>query len=297
MSAVLAGICCAAVAGGFVVFISGAQRRADSVRVRRRDLRRRAPAFLRGESRRAQRNRTILFVAVGAGVLVWLITGWVVAVVAIPAGTLVARRLLQGSDNKRVIQRLDAMEEWTRSMAGVITVGSGLEQAIMATGRSAPTAIAPEISTLIGRLRARWSTPEALRAFADDLDDITGDLIAAQLVLGAERRGPGLSRVLEDLAESVSEEVRARRDIESDRSKPRATARWVTIIALAVIGLFMLQGSYVAPYGTPLGQVALVFLSAAFLGCLFWMDRSSRLEQPARFIFRRHSKGTEASTS
>jgi hypothetical protein len=52
--------------------------------------------------------------------------------------------------------------------------------------------------------------------------------VAATLILGAHRRGPGLAAVLDDLAGTVAEEVRIRRGIEADRAKPRTTARWVT---------------------------------------------------------------------
>ena len=51
-----------------------------------------------------------------------------------------------------------------------------------------------------------------------------GDLVAANLILGARRRGAGLASVLEGLAESVAADVRARRQVEADRAKPRATA-------------------------------------------------------------------------
>ena len=129
------------------------------------------------------------------------------------------------------------MEEWTRSLSGVLTVGVGLEQALVATLRSTPDPIRPEVTRLVARLRARWATEDALRAFADELDDATGDLIAANLILGARRRGAGLASVLEGLAESVAADVRARREVEADRAKPRATARWVTIITVGVLAV------------------------------------------------------------
>src|SRR3546814_11588197 len=94
------------------------------------------------------------------------------------------------------------MEEWTRSLSGVLTVGIGLEQALVATERSTPSAIRPEVQRLVARLRSRWNTEEAIRAFADELDDATGDLVAANLILAARRRGAGLSRGLDSLAES-----------------------------------------------------------------------------------------------
>ena len=126
--------------------------------------------------------------------------------------------------------------------------------------RCAPprTRSAPRSPRWSSRLRARWATEDALRAFADDLDDATGDVIAANLILGARRRGAGLASVLDGLAESVAADVRARREIEADRAKPRATARWVTIITVGVLAFLAVTGNYVAPYGSPLGQVLLV---------------------------------------
>ena len=176
------------------------------------------------------------------------------------------------------------MEEWTRSLAGVLTVGVGLEQALIATLRSTPTAIRPEVSRLVARLRARWSTEDALRAFADELDDATGDLVAANLILGARRRGAGLASILESLAESVAADVRARRQIEADRAKPRATARWVTIITVSVLAVLALTGSYIEPYGTPLGQALLALLLTLYVLTLVWMRRMATGATLPRFI-------------
>ena len=182
------------------------------------------------------------------------------------------------------IDRLEAMEEWTRSLSGVLTVGIGLEEALVATLRSAPDPIRPEVTRLVARLRARWSTEEALRMFADDLDDATGDLVAANLILGARRRGAGVASVLESLAESVAADVRARRAIEADRAKPRATARWVTLITIGVLAVLALTGSYITPYRTPLGQMILVLLLGGYVATLVWMRRMAAGKPLPRFI-------------
>ena len=50
------------------------------------------------------------------------------------------------------------------------------------------------------------------------------------------------------LAQSVAAEVRVRRQIEADRAKPRATARWITMITLGALALMLLNGEYIAPY-------------------------------------------------
>ena len=233
------------------------------------------------------RTRNLLLIGIAAGIVVALATGWLLAIVVVPLAVAGLPVLLSGSDAALQIARLEAMEEWTRALSGVLTSGVGLEQALIATLRSTPEAIKPEVSRLVSRLRARWTTEDALRAFADELDDATGDLIAASLILGARRRGPGLATVLESLAESVASDVRARRQIEADRAKPRATARWVTIITIGVLVVLAFTGDYVAPYKTPVGQAILAVFLAAYVGVLVWMRRMSAGAPLPRFIGQR----------
>jgi Flp pilus assembly protein TadB len=236
--------------------------------------------------RRALNRRTrILLLAGGAlGLVGWLITGWILALVIAPVAVIGLPVLLSAPPAATQIARLEAMEEWTRSLSGVLTVGIGLEQALVATLRSTPAPIAEEVNRLVTRLRARWDTEKALRAFADELDDATGDLIAANLILGARRRGAGLASVLEGLAESVGADVRARRQVEADRAKPRATARWVTLISASVLVVLALSGTYVEPYRTPVGQVLLVLLLSAYVATLIWMRRMAAGKPLPRFL-------------
>ncbi|NYE38648.1 Flp pilus assembly protein TadB [Nocardioides cavernae] len=236
--------------------------------------------------RRALNRRTrILLLAGGAlGLVGWLITAWILALVIAPVAVIGLPVLLSAPPAATQIARLEAMEEWTRSLSGVLTVGIGLEQALVATLRSTPAPIAEEVNRLVTRLRARWDTEKALRAFADELDDATGDLIAANLILGARRRGAGLASVLEGLAESVGADVRARRQVEADRAKPRATARWVTLISASVLVVLALSGTYVEPYRTPVGQVLLVLLLSAYVATLIWMRRMAAGKPLPRFL-------------
>ncbi|MBF4768624.1 type II secretion system F family protein [Nocardioides agariphilus] len=230
------------------------------------------------------RTRMLLLLGVGLGLLGWAITGWVLALVIAPVAVIGLPALLSAPPAATQINRLEAMEEWTRSLAGVLTVGIGLEQALVATLRSTPASINAEVSRLVARLRARWDTETALRVFADELDDATGDLIAANLILGARRRGAGLASVLEGLAESVAGDVRARRQVEADRAKPRATARWVTLISASVLVVLALSGKYVEPYATAIGQVILVLLLSAYVGTLIWMRRMATGKPLPRFL-------------
>lgn len=232
----------------------------------------------------APRTRMLLLVGLALGLVGWLVTGWVLTLVIAPIAVIGLPVLLTAPPAATQIARLEAMEEWTRSLAGVLTVGIGLEQALVATLRSTPAPISGEVALLVTRLRARWDTEKALRAFADELDDATGDLIAANLILGARRRGAGLASVLEGLAESVGTDVRARRQVEADRAKPRATARWVTLISASVLVVLALSGTYVEPYRTPVGQVLLVLLLSAYVATLIWMRSMAAGKPLPRFL-------------
>lgn len=245
----------------------------------RRLRRRRAPQIDR---------RTMVLAGAGLiiGAFVAAVTGWWLAVLIAPAASAGLPYLLSAPTAGTSIARLEAMEEWTRSLAGVLTAGAGLEQALVATLRSAPEPIRPEITRLASRLRARWSTEDAIRALADDLDDATGDVIAANLLLATRRRGAGLASVLDALAESVAADVRARREVEADRAKPRATARWVTLITIGVLTVLAITGEYVAPYRSGVGQLLLTALLALYVATLLWMRRMATGTPPARFIGR-----------
>ncbi|KQU67963.1 type II secretion system F family protein [Phycicoccus sp. Root101] len=229
-------------------------------------------------------TRLLLAAGAAAGVAVALLTGWIIAIPLVPAAAAGVPILLSAPPSASKIYRLEAMEEWTRSLAGILTAGVGLEQALISTLRSTPEAIRPEVTRLASRLRARWATEDALRAFADELDDTTGDLIAGNLILAARHRGAGVASVLEALAESTAADVAARREIESDRARPRSTARWVTLITISVLGVLALTGDYVRPYGTPIGQLLLVLLLGLYVATLLWMRTMSTGKPLPRFI-------------
>lgn len=223
--------------------------------------------------------------AVVAGLLAWLMTGWPVAAVIVTV-TVWGLPIILATPRTAAasIDRIEALEEWTRRLSDVLVVGVGLEQAITATRRTCPALIETEVSALVARMQARWPTERALRAFADDLDDATGDLVVATLILGARRRGPGLARVLAAVADSVAEDVAMRRRIEAERAKPRTTARAVTLITLAVVAVGSLNGTYLAPYATLLGQLVLMVITVGFIAALAWM-RALTLSPPQPRLF------------
>src|SRR5665647_3431395 len=280
MTALIPGLGGALVVAGLIGVATGMRRSPERPPAPTR-MRLPLAARLGGTSPRTQ---ALLLAGVGAGLLTALLTGWFVAALLVPAVVVGMPILLSAPPTGSKIARVEAMEEWTRSLSGVLT----------ATLRSTPDAIRPEVTHLVARLRARWGTESALRAFADEVNDATGDLVAANLILGARRRGAGLASVLEALAESVAADVRARREIEADRAKPRATARYVTLITVGVLLVLGLTGQYIAPYGSPVGQVILVVLLSMYVATLVWMRAMATGKPLPRFIgaAARESSGT-----
>lgn len=276
MNTLLVAVAGALVAGGLLALVAGLLARpVPPARPQRHSTRR---------LRMSQRTRMLSGVGLGLGALVAVLTGWVIALAIAPLALAGIPVLLAAPPAQREVARLEAMEEWVRTVSGTLGAGVGLEQALLRSLRSTPEPIKPEVTRLAGRLRARWATEDALRAFADDLDDPTGDLIAANLALGARRRGGGLTTVLGALAESVGEDVRARREIESDRAKPRSNARLITGITLAVLVFLSLSGDYIAPYGTPVGQILLGTFLAMYVGMLIWLRKMAQGKVMPRFI-------------
>lgn len=239
-----------------------------------------------GATAAEQRRRLIIAgTATAAGAGAWLATGWPALGVGVAALVVVVPWVLAGlrSSNDR-IELVEALQEWVRRVADLVAAGSGLEQSLIRSSRTAPARVGPQVERLVSRLQARWSAARALRALADDLDDSAGDLVVAALLLGSELRGPGLARVLTELAEGLSDEVVTRRKVEADRAKPRANARGVLIITLAVIALIGLTGDYLAPYGSPVGQLVMLFVSGVLVGSMVWLRRLAESKPAVRLL-------------
>lgn len=233
---------------------------------------------------KAARGRGLAGLA--AGVLLAATMGWVLAIVVLPAAAIGLPTLLSAPSAKTKIRRLDAMADWTRSLSGSLALG--LEAAITHSARSAPPAIRGEVHTLVRRINTQMRVDDALRGFADDLDDPTGDLLVANLIQANAMQGIPLRDVLEDIADSIARDVAARREVESDRAKPRGQVRIVIVVMLATLtGLFLT--SYAAPFRTPLGQIVLAIELLAFTGALILQRKMSVVPEAARFLDTTHT--------
>ncbi|MGP3921311.1 type II secretion system F family protein [Nonomuraea sp. 10N515B] len=232
------------------------------------------------------RHHRLIALALIVSVVVFGLTGWPVAGFTAAIAVLTLPRVVTGRAATERIRKLEALELWTRRLADLLVAGRALEQALEhSAARNVPPAITEPVAALARRLKiTRMPTEEALRRFADELNDPVGDRIAAALILVARRRGRGASAVLNRLAELVAKDVSDRREVEAARAEHRTTVRWIIGIFVAFTGVAVFQQSYVAPFSTPIGQIVLAVVAAFYGVALWWLHRLGTSAPGHRFL-------------
>ena len=280
MTMLLVAVCAMLFAGGVVSLAAGWTRRPASLLPRRRW----AEASL--VQRFGARRLVVLAAWCLTGVVVASLTGWVLLAVLAPVMGIVLPALL-GKPPERELELLTALDRWVRSLVAILPTGRSIADAIRISVRQAPEILAGPLGLLVQRLNDRWTLQQALYALADELDSADADAVLAALGLAADRGGTGAHATLGALADSIQDRVRALREIETERAKPRIVVRQVTAITLAVLGAALVfGGAFFEPYRTPAGQLILAVLIAAYLGSLLLLRRMS-LPRARQRILRR----------
>lgn len=278
MLAIIAGLL---ITAGLLGIVHGTRRNTSATDMRRRSIAELWTKITRRPAGRVgQRRDMILLGSVIIGGILALLTGWLILVVVLPILALGLPYLLI-LPRPRDIELLEALDRWIRSLAATLATGKSITDAIRISRRTAPPLIADEISLLVARLNNRWETRDALMRFADAIDSPDADAVVAALILASSRGANGASVTLQALADSLQAQLKGRRAVEVERSKPYVVVRQVTIISLATLVLvFAGSPAFFAPYRTPLGQALLSVLLISYIGSLLMMRRKAR--QPAR---------------
>lgn len=229
-------------------------------------------------ARRRWRMRPMHAAAVGVGLLVLLVTGWPVAALAAGGAVVFVPAVLGGgAAAARQIARADALAEWARRLADLLSSGAAgsITDALARSAGAAPAAVAGPVRALVTRMDATGPEP-ALRRFAADAGDPAAQKIAGVLILRERHGGPGLADVLTELAADVEDRARMLREVESERARSRANARTIVIVsAVLVAGLMAFSRTFLSPYSGVLGQVLLAVVAGVFVAALRWLRRLS----------------------
>ena len=230
----------------------------------------------------------ILLLSMIIGCLLAMLTGWLILIVMLPLLVLGLPYLLV-LPKPRDIQLLEALDRWVRSLAVTLGTGKSIIDAIRISRRTAPPLLADEINLLVTRVNNRWETRDALMRFADAIDSPDVDGVVAALILASSRGANGASVTLQALADSIQAQLKGRRVIEVERSKPYVVVRQVTVISLSTLVLvFLLSPNFFAPYRTPLGQTLLSALLIIYLASLLLMRRKAHQPDRPRILVGEH---------
>lgn len=197
------------------------------------------------------------------GLLVGVLTGWPVAALLGAAAALGLPAMWGDRPAHRTIDQLEAVATWTEMVRDTLHASAGLAQALTATAPVAPAAIRPAVRLLADRLSAGVPMVQALRALADDLADPVGDVVVCALVLASSAQAQRLADLLGALAASARAEVAMRLRVEASRASARSSVRIVTVFTVGFMGtLLLVAHAYLAPFGSPGGQVVLALAGA-----------------------------------
>lgn len=235
-----------------------------------------------GDQRRVLRLAATLAVSVLTGVA----TGWIVG--AVLAGTAfwsLPGVLGRDRDYTRRVQRIEGIATWTEMLRDTLSAAAGLEQAILATAPLAPVSIRREITELATRLNNGERLAPCLRTVADQLDDPTGDLVIASLVLAAQQHARHLGDLLGSLAQAARQQASMRMRVEASRARTRTSVRIIVGTTLAfAVAVVLLNRPYLSAYDSLTGQVILLGIGGLFGLGFAWLGRIAKVAQPARLL-------------
>jgi Flp pilus assembly protein TadB len=226
-------------------------------------------------------------VAVLSAAVALAATGWVAAGLAAAVGGFTAVRSWRGRGlNARwEQQRITALASWCEQLRDLLSAEHGIVGTIAATVTTSPDAIQPEVSRLATRL-SRQRPSSAIRQFATEINDPSGDLIASVLNL-ALSRSSRTSEMLSELAATIRERAAMRLRVEADRTGQRSEARFIvgfSAVAIVGIAVFGRDSDFLNAYDDATGQLVLAFVAGLFGLGGWWMARLTRFTRPARFL-------------
>ena len=244
-------------------------------------------ALPHGAIGRLDRSMLRLGLAAGAGVLAGAVTRWPVGAVLAAVAVAMLPDLAGGQAVRRAaVARAEAVAAWAEMLRDTLAGAAGLEQAIIATAPVAPAPVRSQVLALAARLEGHgMRLVPALHAFADDLADLTADLVVAALVLSSERQARRLGELLGALARAARDDATMRLRVEAGRARTRTSVRVVVGVTLAMAaGLVVLNRGYLSPYDSAVGQLVLAAVGAVFAGAFWWLARMARIDVPERLL-------------
>ena len=210
----------------------------------------------------------------------WPAAGFIGAALGLGLPTII------GANSKRVLEinRMTALATWVEMVRDTISVAPGLTEALKATAATAPAPLRIPVRQLAARAE-RTPLPDALARFADEMDHPVADTVAITLGLAATNQVGTLQESLSEIAASTRQEVSMRLRIQASRARQFTSARFTAgVVAVFSIAMVTFNRSYLAPFGTSSGQIALTVIGGLFIGSGIALAKMGRFETPPRIL-------------
>lgn len=158
----------------------------------------------------------------------------------------------------------------------LLPAGHGVRQSLQVLAESGPMELRPELAQLLARIR-EVPLEQALLEAQVRLRQPLFTLIATTLAVGG-RSGGRLTPLLEELARAAHQIEAAQSQLRAEQAQGRFGALVIALMPLGLIVILrVVNPSYLAPYGTPLGQAVLALLLATIVVGYLWMLRILRI--------------------
>lgn len=210
---------------------------------------------------------------IAAGTVISLITAIVVGPLGFFAGLApwyIWRSLTKRTRRKRADQLINQLSPALEQMIGHLAIGSNVIAALSEVSENCADPLGGLLREVLAQVRLGDSLDQVLQTISDREKDRHLGVVASAIGLHS-RHGGSLVEILGTVAETIEEEDRLRRDIQSLTADGRISAQ--VLLAMPVIMfvvISILSPGYTAPlFNNSLGQM--LSISGIVLGSIGWL--------------------------
>lgn len=219
---------------------------------------------------KATKQRAVVGVLLGLALAI--LFSFPMLVFIVPAA-FIGIPLLQPRQDTSQRELTQALAAWARTLSATAETGSfTLREVVEVSQGSTPPLLRAGVDRMVLRMNASWSTADALRAFAEDLDNPEADEIVLYLVQATSFQSSGVADALKSVADALARQAVLRIETYKEREKPRRIMRTMTIIFGSVVALVVLAAAtpQYASIKSPIGATIMVGILGIFVLIMIW---------------------------
>jgi tight adherence protein B len=218
--------------------------------------------------------------AVGAGVLLWAVSGrfWL-GLVGVVAGAIAPRVVLSSAKRRRKQRFMEHLPDTLQLLSGTLRAGYGVLQGIDTVVRESEPPMSTEFQRVLTEARLGLDLEDSLAAMAERIDD--DDFRWVVLAMNIQRRvGGNLAELLDTVAETLRGRDQVRRQVEVLSAEGRLSAVVLIALPFVILGylLFTNPGYLGVLFTSQLGGLLLGGSALLMIVGGLWMRRLIRIE-------------------